>query len=62
MSRVWESLVRLHRDQEGGATTEYGIIAAGIGIPAMIGLGLLIHAFSTTLAATINNLFAYVTQ
>lgn len=61
-SRVAETLRRLHRDERGGALTEYGLIAAALAIPGMIGLGLIIAAVSGVLNATMSGLFNYMTR
>ena len=61
-SRLLVVLGRLHRDEQGGALAEYGLIAAGFAIPGIIGLGLIIAAVSGVLRATMNGLFSYMTQ
>ncbi|MHB8148427.1 MAG: Flp family type IVb pilin [Vulcanimicrobiaceae bacterium] len=60
--RLGELLLDMHRDEAGGATVEYGIIAAGLAIPAIIGLGAIIAAVSGTLTTTMSGLFNYMTQ
>lgn len=57
-----ELLGSLHRDDEGGAVVEYGIIAAGLAIPAIVGLAAIILAVSNVLSATMTGLFNYMTQ
>ena len=52
----------LHRDDDGGPMVEYAIIAAGIAIPAIVGLGAVIVAVSSVLGTTTNGLFHYMTQ
>ncbi|MDP9023789.1 MAG: Flp family type IVb pilin [Candidatus Eremiobacteraeota bacterium] len=52
----------LHRDEEGAAVVEYGIIAAGLAIPAIVGLAAIILVVSNVLSATMNGLFAYMTH
>ena len=59
---VCEVLAGLHRDEEGGAMVEYGIIAAGLAIPAIVGLAAIIAAVSSVLGTTMNGLFNYMTQ
>jgi len=54
--------VDLHHDESGGAMVEYGIIAAALAIPAIIGLGAIIAAVSSILSQTMNGLFNYMTQ
>jgi len=62
-ARRWvDLLLDLHRDDDGGPTVEYAIIAAGIAIPAMVGLGALVLAVSSVLGTTMTGLFNYMTQ
>ena len=59
---AFEILGRLHRDDEGGAMVEYGIIAAGLAIPAIVGLAAIIAAVSSVLSTTMSGLFNYMSQ
>lgn len=61
-ARLAAVLGRLHRDEQGGALAEYGLIAAGFAIPGIIGLGLIIAAVSGVLNATMTGLFNYMTR
>jgi Flp pilus assembly pilin Flp len=62
LQRPQELLRDLHDDDEGGPMAEYGIIAAGLAIPTMIGLALIIAAVSGVLSTTMNGLFNYMSQ
>ena len=55
-------LLKIHRDELGGATVEYGIIAAGLAIPTIIGLGAIVAAVSGVLGTTMTGLFNYMTH
>lgn len=59
---IARALVRLHRDESGAVMVEYGIIAAGIAVPCLIGLGFIIKACSGVLTTTMTNLLNYATQ
>ena len=59
---AFEILGRLHCDDEGGTMVEYGIIAAGLAIPAIVGLAAIIAAVSSVLSTTMSGLFNYMSQ
>jgi Flp pilus assembly pilin Flp len=57
-----ELLLELHRDEDGGAAVEYALIAAGLAVPAMIGVALVVTAISGVLSTTMAGFFGYMTQ